>query len=57
MHLMCHGDAYTDQALAGSRQAPVHHNGSNCKNPRSFLVHRGRLGGAPGPLAQKSRLP
>jgi hypothetical protein len=39
MQLMCHFDAYTDQALAVGLQVLLHHNGSNPKNPRAFLVH------------------
>src|SRR5277367_1220261 len=39
MQLMCHCDAYTDQALAAQVRRLVHHYGSNCRNLRSHLVH------------------
>src|SRR5258708_10122858 len=40
MQLICHSDAYTDEALAIASQGPVHHNGSNRKKQRPYLVHR-----------------
>src|ERR1035438_6271160 len=43
LQLMCHCEEYTDQALAIRQQVPLHHNGSNRKNPRPYLVRHGIL--------------
>jgi len=38
MQLMCHCDAYMDQALGMRPQVSVHHNGSRGKKLRALLV-------------------